>query len=97
METSMLPARIADKIDVGDCWYWTAHIDSKGYGRIWWERTTARAHRLVYSLLVGPVPEGLHLDHLCRVRHCVNPDHLEVVTPGDNIRRGRTGYRKIYA
>lgn len=50
-----------------------------------------RAHRVAYELLVGPIPEGLVLDHLCRVRHCVNPDHLEPVTKRENERRGKCG------
>lgn len=46
------------------------------------------AHRIAYELVVGPIPEGLTLDHLCRVRRCVNPEHLEPVTMGENLRRG---------
>jgi hypothetical protein len=49
------------------------------------------AHRFSYLKLVGPIPEGLQIDHLCRVRHCVNPDHLEPVTNKENIRRGIVG------
>lgn len=44
-------------------------------------------HRLVYEAFVGPVPDGLHIDHLCRIRHCCNPDHLEAVSQGENNRR----------
>lgn len=67
----------------GDCWHWTSHIAENGYGK------TGRgwAHRLVYEELVGPIPEGLDLDHLCRVRRCVNPDHLEPVTRSVNLSR----------
>lgn len=49
------------------------------------------AHRVAYELVVGPIPDGLQLDHLCKVRKCVNPAHLEAVTCGENIRRGDTG------
>ena len=71
---------------VGDgCWEWEGNRYSQGYGRV---TGAVRAHTYSYELLVGPVPEGLELDHLCRVRHCVRPDHLEAVTSAENIRRG---------
>lgn len=75
----------------GDCWLWTsAGIgDSKNpYGGVTWNHVRCVAHRVAYELLVGPVPEGLVLDHLCRVKRCVNPDHLEPVTNRENILRG---------
>lgn len=59
-------------------------------------RRVVRAHRLVYELLVGPIPDGLQLDHLCRNRGCVRPDHLEPVTRRTNILRG-TGPSAIHA
>lgn len=74
------------------CWLWTARITPQGYGR--WCSSRAGfpngvgAHQAAYSFTVGPVPSGLVLDHLCRVRHCVNPEHLEPVTLGENLRRG---------
>ena len=71
----------------GGCWLWTAGQNGTGYGRF----DKSVAHRFSYTLLVGPVPEGLDLDHLCRVRHCVNPAHLEPVTRSENLRRGDTG------
>lgn len=79
----------------GECWIWTAYITSTtGYG--FWSyggranmvKTTA--HRYAYETLVGPVPEGLELDHLCRVRACCNPAHLEPVTRRTNQLRGQT-------
>jgi len=70
------------------CWLWTGQINDHGYGLICRDDRPARAHRVVYELLVEPIPEGLVLDHLCRVRHCVNPAHLEVVTLAENTLRG---------
>ena len=78
----------------GDCWLWTAKQNGKGYGkftvgrRSLGQRRDIYAHRFAYELLVGSIPDGLQLDHLCRVRNCVNPAHLEPVTPGENTRRG---------
>lgn len=73
-----------------DCWLWVGAIDpTSGYGSFTPStRKRSSAHRWGYLNLVGPIPEGLHLDHLCRVRHCVNPAHLEPVTPLENTRRG---------
>jgi hypothetical protein len=76
------------------CWLWTGALSNTGYGRL--ARGTRpnqrrwSAHRYLYELLVGPVPDGLDLDHLCRVRHCVNPAHLEPVTRQENLLRGNT-------
>ncbi len=72
------------------CWLWTMSLDGRGYGQMWdrEKRTRVTAHRFLYEHIVGPVPEGLDLDHLCRVRHCVNPAHLEPVTRAENVRRG---------
>lgn len=74
-----------------ECWLWGAYIAPEGYGRIHAGRDSPRpllAHRVAYELLVGPIPEGLTLDHLCRNRGCVNPAHLEPVTNRENIMRG---------
>lgn len=93
MLPSDLPPRLAAKIQVNPstgCWEWTAYIDPLGYSRAQWEGKTGRAHRAVYRILVGEIPAGLVIDHLCRVRHCVNPAHLEVVTHRDNLLRGNT-------
>ena len=77
------------KVDAnGDCWEWTAYIAPNGYGRFQIHPFVHNAHRLLYEWLVGPVPEGLELDHLCRIRHCVNPDHLEPVPHRVNVLRG---------
>ena len=76
------------------CWLWTARLDRNGYGRIgiWMpdrgHNVPRSAYREMFKALRGPIPEGLELDHLCRVRSCVNPDHLEPVTHKENVRRG---------
>ncbi len=70
------------------CWEWTGPVDDWGYGRLWTGERRVHAHRYCYALLVGPIPVGLTLDHLCRVTVCVNPDHLEPVDAIANIMRG---------
>lgn len=66
------------------CWPWLRSVDAYGYGKL----RNRGAHRVAYEHFIGPVPEGMQLDHVCRVRSCVNPWHLEPVTVGENIRRG---------
>lgn len=74
------------------CWEWAGAKLDGGYARLSWPKNGKaghiRAHRLAYEQFVGPIPEGKVLDHLCRVRHCVNPAHLEPVTIVENIMRG---------
>jgi hypothetical protein len=82
-----LPPRFWAKVAIGDCWEWTG-AKSNGYGVAWVDGHLQRPHRVVYEGLVAPVPAGMDLDHLCRNRSCVNPDHLEVVTRRENVRRG---------
>ncbi len=86
--------RLCSKISVEDsgCWLWMGAVGTGGYGwfgvryapHLWRMRA---AHRMSYMAFKGPIPEGLHLDHLCRVRLCVNPEHLEPVTQAENNRR----------
>lgn len=70
------------------CWLWTARINTNGYGHFFHNGTMRDAHRVSYELHVGTVPDGLELDHKCRVRRCVNWDHLEPVTHKVNVHRG---------
>ena len=81
--------KFVEKQPSGACWHWTGSISPSGYGRFGLRRgTMVQAHRFAYEALVGPIPEGLDLDHLCRVRNCVNPEHLEPVSRAENLRRG---------
>lgn len=73
-----------------DCWEWIAGCTPEGYGKFWINGKTDLAHRVAYRLHVGPIPHGLVLDHLCRNRRCVRPDHLEPVTHRTNLLRGDT-------
>ncbi len=66
------------------CWLWQGTLDRDGYARFQY----GRGHRWAYQHFVGSIPQGLELDHLCRVRHCVNPEHLEPVTTRTNQLRG---------
>lgn len=78
-----------DRRGPDECWLWQASL-AAGYGQFFRDlsQRSAPAHRVAYELLVGPIPDGLHLDHLCRVTQCVNPAHLEPVTSAENTRRG---------
>lgn len=89
--------RFWSKVDAtGPCWEWTASIGKTGgYGKYTipfrdgsGKSKHVYAHRYAYEILVGPVPDGMDLDHLCRIRKCVNPDHLEPVSRRENLRRG---------
>lgn len=80
------------------CWEWVGQTSDRGYGYVRLNGRMRRVHRVVYEALVGDIPEGLTLDHLCRVRRCVNPAHLEPVTQAENTRRavinvGRAGMK----
>ncbi len=69
------------------CWLWLDHTERGGYGMIWYGKGKVLAHRLSYECFVGSIPKGMQLDHLCRVRCCINPYHLEPVTAKVNVQR----------
>jgi hypothetical protein len=83
-----LPARFWNRVEPdSDHWIWTGQINNKGYGLAWWNGKKRPAHVAVWEALIGPIPEGLELDHTCDRTECVNPAHLEVVTHAENMRR----------
>lgn len=104
LELPTIEERFWSKVEkTNGCWFWIAAIDAAGYGRFVWPGGQL-AHRFAYELLIGPIPEGLDLDHQCHNadktcaggdkcphRRCVNPVHLEPATRSTNNRRGRTG------
>jgi hypothetical protein len=77
------------ELDDGGCWRF-ATVDENGYGRFWVDCRQQRAHRWLYQWMVAELPPSLQLDHLCRNRACVNPDHLDPVTGQVNTGRGET-------
>lgn len=83
------------KIPECGCWIWMGDVYEDGYGSVRWtiNKTVKRrlAHRASYEVFVGPIPDGMEIDHLCFVPGCVNPSHLEAVTARENRRRSRRG------
>ncbi len=80
--------------ELGPCWIWTGSIHKKGYGHFWYRGKYRKAHRVSYRMLVGKFGGKPQIDHLCRVRGCVNPTHLEPVTNRENLLRGRNVNRE---
>ena len=83
-------ARVLGKVVIPDgssCWEWQGYVAPNGYGMGGLHGKVQYAHRIAYEAFIGPVPDGLHLDHLCRNRRCVKPAHLEPVTQAENNRR----------
>lgn len=96
-ELDRLMAKVKTSVD--GCWLWTGTLNPDGYGRCGFRGNTGiQAHRALYTLLVEDIPAGMHLDHLCHTRECVevpcshrrcvHPGHLKVTTPGANVLRG---------
>jgi len=96
-------ARVADRFwektqpcPMSGCWLWVGSWTGAGYGNAWSEgKAGVLCHRIFYEALVGPIPHGLQLDHLCRVTCCVNPAHLEPVTNWENTLRGDNNIAKL--
>lgn len=90
---STLWARVDAGLDkTGECWLWTRSTTADGYGRVKGDGKQGPVllvHRVQYERYVGPIPDGMHVDHLCRVTGCARPLHLEVVSPRTNALRGQ--------
>lgn len=81
--------RLLDRIvKENECWLWTGPLNRDGYVEFRQDKRFWMGHRYFYTKVFGEIPEGLEVDHLCRVRHCVNPAHLEAVSHEENIKRG---------
>jgi len=94
-DQTAIPARLWAKVEITDtCWLWLAHKDPHGYGKCRYKGSRWSAHRAFYDALVGPIPERYEVDHLCMVRNCVRPEHLEAVTR--TVNRQRQGAAVIF-
>ena len=83
--------RFISKIDKTEtCWLWTAYTSKSGYGNFCpkWKESTLTAHRFSYTYFKGNIPQEMTVDHICRIRHCVNPDHLRLLTRIENVMIG---------
>lgn len=83
--------RYEDRGHTSACKVWTGRCNSDGYAQAGWRGQTLRLHRPAYEFARGAIPTGMVIDHVCRVRNCLNPEHLEVVTNAENVRRGLLG------
>ena len=88
-------AREKIRLAIGEpdtCWPWPKYLKPNGYGFLRVVGKNKYVHRLSYEMFVGPIPEGMTIDHLCKMRHCINPAHMEVVTRGENSLRGESPF-----
>lgn len=84
--------RFFDKVvKTESCWIWSGHITDSGYGQFRYMGKTHRAHRVSYILKHGSIDDSLVIDHLCKNKKCVNPEHLDLVTQKENVSRGLSG------
>lgn len=91
LELTLDEARFASKVMADEetgCWVWVGSRSTSGYGQIWMQGRVQPAHRWLWVHVNGALSTDLYLDHLCCNKPCVNPEHLEPVTPGENTRRG---------
>lgn len=86
IRTRLILAVVVDPVT--ECWLWQKSRNDQGYGQLHFDGALRSAHIVSYQVFVGPVPDGLTLDHTCRNTSCINPDHLEPVTMRENILRG---------
>ena len=86
--TALEKLRERSRVTDSGCWQWLGATHRHGYGAIRWLGRDTYAHRAAWEAANGPIPHGLVVDHLCRNRGCINPDHLEVVTNRQNVLRG---------
>lgn len=91
-----LSDRINYRVSDSGCWEWAGYRSPEGYGRVGIRSKSQVAHRAYWEEVNGPVPKGMVLDHKCRNRACINPDHLRVVTVGQNNHMGKV-MRKVFA
>lgn len=95
MNLDSLPTWFSSRVTFAgqdECWLWTGFIDQGGYGQIPVKATDRKAHRFAYTALVGPIPAGMTIDHLCKCKTCMNPRHYEVVTRGENTIRSNSPF-----
>ena len=98
--SALLEERFRCKVEITTeeaCWIWTASVDGSGYGKYLRDGRLVGAHRVAYEVVVGPIPDGLEIDHLCKVRNCVNPAHMEAVTHRENTLRSDSPVVALYS